>query len=363
MWRTRQIAFASACAALVLVAHPPVLRALAFSTGGVSAGPLHWDPGNPATRNYFIPTIAPGGTYRDDVRVGNPNADAVDLVISAVDGVTAAPSGAVYANRADPVHGAGGWVSTDLTELTLGAGQSSLVGFTVTVPVGAVPGDHLAGIAFENAHTVAGNGAISITSVVRTVVGVLVKVPGPASFDMAVGAATIQPLTAQGLASVVVSLTDTGRLLGRPTLRITLSGPGGYRRAVTRNLDTILPGDTIAFPFPWPDALSPGMYTIDASATGAGLAAPVTSTSRARLSISLKGVPGSAAPSPATTPLPATSGTPAWLPAVMIAGGALLAVLVVTVFLLVALLRRQRRRGDPEPASAMRGTTRATDGG
>ena len=78
-----------------------MLRALAFSTGGVSAGPLHWDPGNPATRNYFIPTIAPGGTYRDDVRVGNPNADAVDLVISAVDGVTAAPSGAVYANRTD----------------------------------------------------------------------------------------------------------------------------------------------------------------------------------------------------------------------------------------------------------------------
>jgi hypothetical protein len=363
MLMTRRIAFACACAALGLAAHPPVLRALAFSTGGVSAGPLHWDPGNPATRNYFIPTIAPGGTYRDDVRVGNPNAGSVDLVIGAVDGVTAAPSGAVYANRTDPVHRAGAWLSTDLTELTLGAGKSSLVGFTVRVPAGAVPGDHLAGLAFENAHAGAGNGEISITSVVRTVVGVLVKVPGPASFDLAVGAATIQPLTAQGLASVVVSLTDTGRLLGRPTLTITLSGPGGYHRAVTRNLDTILPGDTIAFPFPWPDTLSPGMYTIDASATGAGLAAPVTSTSRARLGISLKGVPGSAVPAAATTSAAAPSGPPAWLAAVMIAGAVLLAVLLVTVVLLVAVLRRQRRRRDPEPASAMRGTTRAADSG
>ena len=179
---------------------------------------------------------------------------------------------------------------------------------------------------------------------------------------MAVGTATIQPLTAQGLASIVVPLTDTGRLLGRPTLSITLSGPGGYHRAVTRNLDTILPGDSIAFPFPWPDTLSPGTYR-STRPRPARAWPPVTSTSRARLGISLKGVPGGAAPAPATTAVPARSGTPAWLPAVMITGGVLLAVLLVTVFLLVALLRHQRRRGEPEPASAMRGTTRATDGG
>lgn len=360
MLTKRRTAWLPVCVALMLASRPPALEAAAFSTGGVSAAPVHWDPSNAATRTYFIPSIAPGGAYRDEVRVVNPNNDSVDLVINAVDGVTAPPSGAVYANRADPVVEAGAWLTPDLTQLTLGAGQSSLVGFTVRVPADAVPGDHLAGLALENTHPVAGNGQISISSVVRTVVGVLIKVPGPAGFDMAVGAALIQPLIAQGVASVVVPVTDTGLLLGRPTLTITLSGPNGYRRTLSRNLDTILPGDTIDYPFPWPDSLAAGAYTIEVSAIGPGMTRPATSRSRATLGTRLKGVAVEAAAS--ASPASIASRTPAWLVPLMVGGAAVLAALLAAVFFLVALLRRQRRDMEPSTSSEVRGRSRATGG-
>jgi hypothetical protein len=362
----RTVSTLLACTAITLLAAPLALTASAFSTGGISAGPLHWDPANPATRTYYIPTIAPGGTFHDYVRLGNPNTDSVDLIVSGVDGVTATPSGAVYANRTDPVHKAGAWVTPDQTQLTLAAGQEAQVGFTVRVPSNATPGDHLAGVAVENAHPTPGSGQISITSVVRTVVGVLVKVPGQAAFDLEVGAASILPLTAQGLASIVVQLTDSGRLLGHPSLTVTLSGPNGYHRTITRRLDTLLPGDTIGYPFPWPDTLGPGSYTIDVSGTGEGMAAPAHSSTNATLKSGLQGVPSPGAAAAPVQPAPAAATTPAWLLPVAAGGGGLLVALLGAVSFLAVGLRRQRQKEVVPAASSTASSasaSAATDSG
>lgn len=348
MTKRRRAAFSLACTVAAMASTLAVAdTAAAYSTGGVTAGPLHWDPSNPATRSYYIPTIQPGGSFHDYIRVGNPNSDVVDLDVSAVDGITATPSGAVYANRSDPVRKAGVWVTPDQSTLTLAAGAQAQVGFTVRVPADAVPGDHLAGVALENAHANAGSGNISISSVVRTVVGVLVEVPGPAVFSLHVGAASIQPLTAEGLASVVVPLTDTGGRLGKPSLTVMLSGPNGYRRSITRHLDTLLPGDTIDYPFPWPDTLGPGIYTIAVSAIGPGMSAPATSTASAPLRSGLQGVP---TPGPvATRPTAPVDAAPSWLVPVAAGGGALVILLLGAVAYLTAVLRRQRRPAATDP--------------
>jgi hypothetical protein len=320
--------------------------ALAASAGGVSAGPLHWDPSNPATRSYYIPTVPPGGTFTDQIRVQNPNDDAVDLYVNAVDGITAIPSGAVYANRTDPVARWGAWLETGISSMTMGAHQDSLVSFTVRVPADATPGDHLAGVAFENAHPTPGSGSISITSIVRTVVGVLVKVPGPAAFHLTISAATIQPLSNANLSSVVVTLTDDGRLLGKPRLTINLRGPNGYSRTVTHQFDTILPGDTIQLPFPWPDNLAPGTYRITITATAAEMAGTVSYTGTADLNAALTGVPpapDTARPAGPTPPI-IISTLPAWAVLMTIGTGILVVVLLVAVVLLIGVARRRRAR-------------------
>ena len=104
-----------------------------------------------------------------------------------------------------------------------------------------------------------------------------------------------------------------------------LTGPDGYRKTVDRQLDTLLPGDTIAYPLVWPDTLKPGDYSI-AIKGGDG----VTHQGSAHLSAALSGaeVLGATEGSgrPGQTPAssrsrPSGSKFPSWvLPIVAVAG-------------------------------------------
>jgi hypothetical protein len=67
-------------------------------------------------------------------------------------------------------------------------------------------------------------------------------------------------------AAILLPLSNTGQLLGKPTIDVTLTG-NGYTRHVTRALDTILPADTIDYPFVWPDDLVAGDYSIKVDVT------------------------------------------------------------------------------------------------
>ncbi|HXA29735.1 MAG TPA: DUF916 domain-containing protein [Candidatus Angelobacter sp.] len=289
--------------------------ATAAGPGGISLSPAHADPANPATRAYFIRSVQPGHGFSDAVVVTNQGDSSADLIVSAVDGLTGATSGAVYANRQDPVSRAGAWIKPQSGTVTVGAHATIQVPFTVSVPAGTTPGDHLGGIAVEGAHPTTSGQGVAVTTVLRSVVGVLVQVPGPAAAHFHVDAAVVQPLPGTRLASLVVTLGDDGQLLGKPTLAVTLSGPGGYHNTVTRKLDTVLPGDTIAFPFPWPDALAPGSYEVGVALSADG-APPVQFHTTAANGAPLA---GGATPTPAP---PAAPVQPAAPTAVVTAGGA-----------------------------------------
>ncbi|HWW54586.1 MAG TPA: DUF916 domain-containing protein [Acidimicrobiales bacterium] len=283
--------------------------AAAASAGGISLRPGHVDPNDPATRAYFKPTVAPGGTYSDFVAVTNTSDSPLDLIASAVDGLTGVTSGAVYANRQDPVRKAGEWVQMATPEFTLAPHAERDIAFTVRVPSDAPPGDHLAGLAFENAHPQTSSGNFAVTEVIRSVMGVQVLVPGPAVFHVHVDGLQIQPAPGLGTASVIVTLGNDGLRLGKPVLTVTLDGPRAYHRSVSRPLDTILPGDTIAFPLAWPDTLPSGDYAVTAELIGAGQSASTKAT--IHLGASVQGaVPASAPPA---APTHKTSHSFTWL--------------------------------------------------
>ena len=243
--------------------------AWAGTGGGFSVRPAQSDPNDPATRGYFKPVVAPGGTYTNQVILGNTSAEPITFYVSAVDGLTAQNSGAVYANRGDPVVQAGRWVTPDVSELTVRPGRQTAVGFTVKVPRGASPGDHLAGLAFEKVNPQSPSvGNFSVTEILRVVIGVEIRVPGPASFRVDVHVLGIQPQPGSNVAAVMVELDDNGGLLGKPVLTVSLAGPHGYHNTVSRRLDTILPGDIIDYPFSWPDSLAAGCYKANSVATG-----------------------------------------------------------------------------------------------
>jgi len=333
MRKRRLLAAAALLAGLV----PVTARANAT---GLSVAPAHVDPSNPATRSYFIESIAAGGSYDDQVHVTNGGAHALHLYVSSVDGRTGVTSGAVFANRQDPVTKWGAWVTPAVSALVLAPGADMLVPFAVRVPPGASPGDHLAGIAFEDAEPATTTGSVQVTTVYRAVVGVLVKVPGPAAFHVRLYDASIKPLTpGSHLAAIVIRLGDDGLLLGKPRVTVTLDGPGGYHKQVTRQLDTLLPGDTIPFPFPWPESLAAGTYTVSVSAIGPGMSGPSTLTRTVTLGTALQGVRSNGTIVP---PVPGPPGISAWQ---------VLALILVGLLALAISLRIAGVLSRPAPAA------------
>lgn len=302
--RPRAISRLAALLAVAGVACPAA--AAGSSIGGFSARPAHFDPAVPATRAYFIRSARRGSGFTDQVVVVNSASAPVTLLVYAVDGLTGVTSGAVYGNRADPVRRAGRWVKPSVGRISVRAGGRVSIPFSVRVPGTATPGDHLAGLALQNAHPHKSGGRFSITEIVRVVVGVEVKVPGPAQPQIALRHLSIAPLPGTTDPALVVSLADVGRRLCRPRLGITLSGPGGAQRMV-RQLDTILPGDAIAYPFPWPRALASGSYHAIVNATGCGAPAKLSASARLGRRLARTGVLSAAVTQP-----PATSSGIGW---------------------------------------------------
>ena len=230
--------------------------------GGFGLKPAHYDPNDRATLSYFKQAQPPGGSFADQVVISNETDQPKTFYVNPVDGLTGETAGSVYGNRNQPLRGAGAWVRADVGQVVVAARQNASVGFTVSVPPNASPGDHLAGIAFQDARTVSSGGQVGVTQVLRGVIGVLVQVSGgarPFSLGISnVGLRQLSPATSQP--AILVGLADRGQQLGKPTLSVTLDGPGGYHRSLSRQLDTMLPGDQIRYPFAWPDALHAGAY-------------------------------------------------------------------------------------------------------
>jgi hypothetical protein len=264
--RTSLLLLATALAVAFGVLVP---AANAATIGGFGARPAHYNPANPATRAYFIRTVARGGSFTDQVIVSNTATKPVTLRVYPVDGLTGATSGVVYGNRQDRLQGAGQWVTPATTQMTVPASSQVTVGFTVKVPNSAGPGQHLAGLALEDIHSGKSSGRFSVTEVLRTVVGIEVVVPGASRSRISLQSFSIAPIQGTTYPSVVVGLTNAGTNLCKPALSVSLHGPGGVQRA-SRRLDTVLPGDSIPYPFVWPHSLAAGSYTANITATGCG---------------------------------------------------------------------------------------------
>jgi hypothetical protein len=301
----------------------PVLAVPAWSAAGVpraggSVGlrPANPDHADPANGSYFTPKMRPGGVTTEQVIVTNDSEGRIDVIISAVDGLTGQTSGAVYGNRQDRLKHAGSWVTPARGQLSLPAHGEVKVGFTIRVPRNAAVGDHLAGLAVEDAHPAASGGKFSITQVLRTVIGINIQVPGKATFHPALSTLGIEKLAGPNVAAIKVGMSNDGQAVGKPKLTIALVGPAGYRVTLSRDLDTLLPGDPINYPFTWRDTLAKGQYKVTATLTGGGAEATMSRT--VQVGDELKGA--STLTEPAAAAGKGGGGLPKWALGAIISG-------------------------------------------
>lgn len=305
----------AALAAVTLQCAP---AAASPSAGGISALPLR-AAGRAQHRAYFVLHARAGATIHGLVRLSNSSVSATKLRTYPVDGLTGVTSGAVFSNPGQPPVHAGRWVTPAISALTLPGEGAHFVPFTVQVPSNATPGDHLAGIAFEDTERPESGGQFRITEVIRVVVGVEVVVHGPASKKLALLGAHLSSLPGTQVPAVIISLANRGRLLCKPKLTVSLAAGGSQQQTpVSRKLDTILPGDKIPYPLSWPRPLGSGSYKIDAKATGCGR------TVALNREVSLGKPLGGTSTAPFLAAKQTTSGMPAWLLAAIIAAAILL---------------------------------------
>ena len=206
--------------------------------------------------------------------------------------------------------------------------------FTVNVPAGTTAGDHLAGIAVENTMPTESSNGFAIKQILRSVIGVRVIVPGTATFIPKLSSLGIKQIGATGIGSVTVGLGNSGLQLAKPSLEVSLKGPSGYTRSITRVLDTVLPGDTITYPFAWPDILTKGSYDVTATLTGGGKSVSMNRT--VVLGAALAGV---SHPLPKTIVKTTKAGMPMWM--LLVVG---LAGISILGFGAGTIVRRTRRR-------------------
>jgi hypothetical protein len=224
----------------------------AAADGGSAAfglRPATSDPSNPATRSYFVFDAAPGQTVQSTVLVRNGGtlAGAVDL--APVDATTGATSGTVFRDTTTPPQAVGAWIHLDQQHLTLAPGEQRAVGFTVTIPATATAGQHVGGLAAEDAapqpSTTGGNLRVNVRTLVQT--AVQINLPGPR-----VDQVTLGDVTAGGQAgdqTLLLGLTNAGNQMVKPTGTLTVTdAQDQVVQTLPLQLDTFLPGTTIQYP-------------------------------------------------------------------------------------------------------------------
>jgi len=220
--------------------------------------------------------------------------------------------------------------------LTLTPHIKASASFTIRVPSSATPGDHLGGIGIQPALATTSAGALHITVINRFVIATLVVIPGNSSLNFDLPNATIGTLAATHAASVTVTLSNTGNLLGKLRMTVTLKGTNGYYKTSTLPLDTVLPGDTIAYPFRWPYAIPAGQYRIVVTARWFSNSHQenVTRTFGYTLGSALKPTVSNVVYVPQKETV-----TPGWVLVLVIIGGL---IIIASVLVIVLLVRRQR---------------------
>jgi hypothetical protein len=298
------------CTGLALICAIAAPAAQGAGAASFSIRPGHYDANDPASRAYFKRSVAPGASFSDDVVVSNGGSTPVTLLVYPVDGLTGQTSGSVYANRDAPRRKAGAWVRVAAGRITVEPGTDVTVGFTARVPAGAAAGDHLAGIAFEDTDVSTSSGRFQVRQVLREVVGVLIRVPGVAQARLQLGRLVLRTLPGTSLGSVVVGIGNRGGLLCKPRLSVALS-TRKLHETVSRQLDTILPGDTIAYPLVLRHGLKPATYGLRARAS-----CPQTTASadaRVLLGSPLRGTTDPDPATAATVVKVGSSGVPTWM--------------------------------------------------
>ena len=228
---------------------------LGFSLSAGGAGP------------YFKFDARSGTTAAGRVEVVSRSGRDQPVVLEAADVGTAATGGLDY--REGPPRATARWLRLGQRRLTVPAGQAASVPFTVQVPAGARPGDHVAGLVATDPTELVrqrraarrGGHALRLAFRSRLAIALVVRVPGTRRPRLAFKGAAVDASPAG--VRITLRLRNSGNTLIKPTRgNVTVSQDGQSILTTGVDLDTFAPSSEIRFPIALPGMPTQGRYHV-----------------------------------------------------------------------------------------------------
>jgi hypothetical protein len=221
---------------------------------------------------FFTIDAGPGESRQVSVALANGSDAPAPARTYAADAYTTVNGGLGARLWGDPKTGTTTWVSYPDEVLEIAPKIEVHRSVTIEVPKDASPGEHLTSLVIENAELAGGAGAVQTQQRLRQVIAVLVRVPGPRTPGLELGAGHHNIVGK--LSVVAVSLKNTGNVLLKPAGNIVIKdGKGDEVSATTVKFGSLYAGDTADLEVPLASALQPGSYSAALSladdATGA----------------------------------------------------------------------------------------------
>lgn len=236
---------------------------------------VHGNTASPAVRGYYLFTAAGNETIPSQVMVVNEGSTAGVAKLYPVMALTGQTGGTVFANRLEAARQAATWITFAEQEISLEAGESKLIAFSIEVPEGARAGHHVAGIAVETADEAGGmtvqrqteTASFQVNVRTRMVMAVQVDIPGERVEEMDVTAVTAGG--SGGYQKLFFDMHNKGNVMLKPAGSLVVTDAEGQTvQSLDFQMDTFLPETQIAYPvFVENEALPAGSYTADLTLT------------------------------------------------------------------------------------------------
>jgi hypothetical protein len=264
-------ALALALALLLVISGNPLAAAAVPQTTESDTGEttVVWaarpaDASGPDGRRWVEQELDPGRSATDYLAVTNFGDARASFEVTAADGYfTDAGRFSILAPGAEST-GAGQWISVD-PAVTVDAGQTSIIPFTITVPADATPGDHAAGIAVSvSASSDASGAAMSVDS--RLGFRVMIRVAGDVAPALEVSSTAVYDTSWQphrpGIAVVRVTARNSGNVRVAVSPHVAWDGTSHMAAANGDPVAELLPGDARTFEIRVPDVWPLGWQSL-----------------------------------------------------------------------------------------------------
>ena len=226
----------------------------------------------PETFTYFSYQLAPGEVLTDAALILNSGFVPVSLHLYAADGFTAVNTGTAFTLKGEDALGQSvgtrRWLSFSDTDFRLEGAEEVIVPFTVTVPLDATPGHHVAGLVVkappkgEGSSVGEDEGQFAAIVVQQAGVAVVIDVPGPHIAGLEIISTCMKTQGDLG-ATFVIGVRNTGNIMLKAEGSLSVMDLNETELAsVPLEMGTVLPGDTTTFQVDHPVRLGDGGYLL-----------------------------------------------------------------------------------------------------